>query len=263
MPYLLTCPSSRGIGFALTRRLLRATTLPVVATARSDTAGVRAALLAGLDGVDAGRLDVLRVDVTDEETIAAAAKHCKDKFAGTHLHLAFTLPGILRAERSPAQIDAAAALDTYRTNVLGPLLLLKHLSPLLPRRSTALPDPSTLQKLPPHATYALMSARVGSIADNALGGWYSYRSSKAAVNSLAKTLHLHLRQQAGPDRAIAVALHPGTVRTGLSKEYWGGVAEGKLLDADRAAEALLDVVSHLRPEQGGRCWDWKGEEIPP
>jgi NAD(P)-dependent dehydrogenase (short-subunit alcohol dehydrogenase family) len=107
-----------------------------------------------------------------------------------------------------------------------------------------------------------MSARVGSTSDNRLGGWYGYRASKAGVNSLTKTFDLYLKQRAG-EKAMAVALHPGTVKTGLSKEFWGGVGEGKLFEKEWVAERLVGVLNGLAVEGRGRCWDWKGEEILP
>lgn len=170
------------------------------------------------------------------------------------------MPGILYPERSPLQINSAHALETFKVNTLGPLLLLKHFSKFLPTQKTAMGEPST--GLPPQAVYAMMSARVGSTSDNSLGGWYSYRASKAGVNSLAKTFDLWLRNGAG-DKAMSVALHPGTVKTGLSKEFWGNVKEEKLFTSDFAAERLLDVVRKVGLEGRGRCWDWQGKEILP
>lgn len=107
-----------------------------------------------------------------------------------------------------------------------------------------------------------MSARVGSISDNRLGGWYSYRASKAGVNQLVKTFDNHLRTTSGGN-AMAIALHPGTVRTGLSKEFWGSVKKDKLFESDWVAERLLDVVREVGLEGRGRCWDWDGKEVPP
>lgn len=107
-----------------------------------------------------------------------------------------------------------------------------------------------------------MSARVGSISDNRLGGWYSYRASKAGVNQITKTFDNHLRIKSD-DKAIAIALHPGTVKTGLSHEFWGNVQEDKLFSAEFSAEKLLDVIRSRRLEDRGKCWDWKGEEVPP
>lgn len=107
-----------------------------------------------------------------------------------------------------------------------------------------------------------MSARVGSISDNSLGGWYSYRSSKAAVNQITKTFDNYLKSTAA-DKAMAISMHPGTVKTGLSKEFWGGVKEGKLFSPEFAVERLCKVVEELGVEGRGRCWDWNGTEIPP
>lgn len=111
---------------------------------------------------------------------------------------------------------------------------MKHFSPLLPKKSfspaasTTTPD---LTNLPSQAVWASMAARVGSTTENGLGGWYSYRASKAGVISLTKTFDLHLQTRSG-ERAMAIALHPGTVKTGFSKEFWGGVEEGKLFSAE-------------------------------
>ncbi|KAI1246090.1 hypothetical protein MGN70_012987 [Eutypa lata] len=321
-PWIFISPSSRGIGHALTRHLLQTTSLPILATARSDPGGVKASILTGLRlpqpprpplssstlhekgtiEATASRLHVVQLDVTDEHTIAAAASRAESLFPrdAHHLHLGVALPGILWPERSPAQVDYDAALETLRVNVLGPLMLMKHFGRFLPRKSTnvgfesensdcnytydaaLLPIDTTSggekgeeerrvpagsrnrsrRKLPQHATFLTASARVGSVSDNRLGGWYSYRASKAGVNSLVRTFDLHLRTQ-NKGRAIAVAYHPGTVRTGLSRDFWGGVAPGKLFSAEFAAERLVEVVLSRTPEHGGRCWDWKGEEVLP
>lgn len=144
------------------------------------------------------------------------------------------------------------------------MLLLKHFSPFLPKKRTSLPPSSNeaMQGLPPVATVAIMSARVGSISDNALGGWYSYRASKAGVNQVVKTFDNYLKTAAGGN-ALALALHPGTVKTGLSKEFWGGVKEGKLFEREWVAERLVEVVRDVGVDGRGRCWDWEGKEVLP
>ncbi|KAL5405796.1 hypothetical protein PMIN06_000476 [Paraphaeosphaeria minitans] len=263
VPWSLVSPASRGIGFALARRILQTTNAPLVATARKDRTGTREKLLDGLD-VDETRLTMLELDVLDEDTISNAAAACKERFPtpSNHLQLALLVPGILHAEKSPAQIDASSALATLRTNTLGPMLLLKHFSPLLPKKRHVQPGEHDLQGLPSTATMAIMSARVGSISDNALGGWYSYRASKAGVNQIVKTFDNHLRTVSG-DKAMSVALHPGTVKTEFSKDFWGGVKEGKLFETEFAAERLVDVVRSVGIEGRGRCWDWEGKEVPP
>ena len=145
---------------------------------------------------------------------------------------------------------------------MGPLLLAKHFLPFLPRKATALYSGPDSAALPAAATFALMSARVGSIADNAAGGWYSYRASKAAVNQLVRGFDIWLRQSAGA-KALCVGLHPGTVRTGLSREFWASTPKEKLFEPEWAAERLVEVVRGVGVEGRGRCWDWKGEEILP
>lgn len=188
-----------------------------------------------------------------------AAARCKDRFGGSYLRLAFANPGILHPERSPAQIDYRRALETFKVNTLGPMLLMKHFCPFLPRKTTEL---AAEEGLPGHAVFAVMSARVGSIADNRAGGWYSYRSSKAAVNQVVKSLDIHLRGTAG-DKAMAVALHPGTVKTGLSRNFWESTPSEKLFSPEFSAEKLIDVVKGVTVQGRGKCWDWAGKEIPP
>lgn len=192
------------------------------------------------------------------------------EYKDTPLRLALAVPGVLRVEKSPAQIDAVKSLRSFEVNVLGPMLLMKHLSPFLPTKSMGFfpktgslsSDSEDALNLPSHAIFAIMAARVGSISDNAAGGWYSYRASKAAVFQLAKTFDLHLRFRCA-ERAIAVALHPGTVRTSFTEVFW---KERKMLEPSESAERLLRFLVRLPADfKGGRgrCWDWKGEEVIP
>lgn len=277
-PWLLVSPASRGIGLQLARRLLQTTNLPLVATARTELEKTSEQILDGID-VDKQRLEVLKLDVMgsisslfqstseytliisslDESTISEAASHCKSRFSSSYLRLAFCIPGILHAEKSPTQIDAENALITFKINTLGPLLLSKHFSNLLPRRSTTL---ESVPNLPASAVLAFMSARVGSITDNKLGGWYSYRASKAAVNSIAKSVDIYLEQRCGRN-AMCLSLHPGTVKTGLSEDFWASTQPSKLFTPEFAAEKLIQVVKDVGCDGRGKCWDWKGEEIPP
>jgi len=181
----------------------------------------------------------------------------------SQLQLAFIVPGILFPEKSPAQINADDALLTFRTNTLGPMLMLKHFSPFLPKKATSISsDQGDMTGLPDAATIAIMSARVGSISDNRLGGWYSYRASKAGVNQVVKTFDNHLRT-ASASNAMAVALHPGTVKTGLSKDFWSNVKKEKLFESRWVAESLIDVIKEVGIEGRGKCWDWDGKEVPP
>lgn len=137
-------------------------------------------------------------------------------------------------------------------NLLGPLLVLKHFSPFLPTKK------SPQQHATP-AVWANMSARVGSTSDNRLGGWYSYRATKAGINSVTKTFDIHLARVAGA-RAFAVSLHPGTVKTEMSRPFWAGVQHG-LFTPEASAECLVRVVLSLREDQRGMCWDWAGKKV--
>ncbi|KAK8048691.1 hypothetical protein PG994_010421 [Apiospora phragmitis] len=297
-PWIFVSPANRGIGAALTRHLLRATTLPIVATSRSTSPSeTKKALLADLSlppsssssfsssatqQHDHDRLTVLPLDVTSESSIEQASDQAAALFPPErgrwHMHLGFALPGVLYPERSPRQVEYAAALETFQVNTLGPLMLMKWFADrFLPRKGTELLLPSSpsssphhhhqnlLLTLPPHATWTTLSARLSSIADNTLGGWYSYRASKAGVNQLTKTFDLHLARQRSQDRAMALAYHPGTVRTDFTREFWTHVPREQLFDVDYAVERLVDVVvaqAQLDTHRG-RCWDWKGEEVLP
>ncbi|EAT85137.2 hypothetical protein SNOG_07671 [Parastagonospora nodorum SN15] len=235
-PWSLISPASRGIGFALAKRVLQTTNAPVVVTARKDLDKTKEELLNGTN-VDEARLRVLKLDVL--------------------------VPGILFPEKAPSQINADDALLTFRTNTLGPMLMLKHFSPFLPKKSAS-PDPDSddMKGLPLTATTAIMSARVGSISDNRLGGWYSYRASKAGVNQLVRTFDNHLRTASG-ENAMALSLHPGTVKTDLSKDFWGNVKKEKLFEREWVAEQLIDVIQKVGVDGRGKCWDWDGKEVPP
>ncbi|KAI5464170.1 hypothetical protein BGZ63DRAFT_451461 [Mariannaea sp. PMI_226] len=273
-PWIFICPSTRGIGFALTRHLLKTTSVPILATARPhhDPGDVKTSLLQGLatpgisDDDIRSRLSVVHADVTKEETLKAAASQAKEFFPPDkyHLRLACAIPGILHAEKSLRQVDYNDSLESFKVNTLGPLFLMKHFSHFLPKSSAQLkPSPSSdAVQLPDHATWLSMAARVGSTTGNGLGGWFSYRASKSGVISIAKTLDLYLRAGSGR-KAVSVAYHPGTVKTELSREFWNSVDEDKLFSPEFAAEKLVNVVTKLQVEQRGRCWDWKGEEIPP
>lgn len=269
MAWTLVTPSSRGIGFALTRRLLQTlpTSVPIVATARSDIPGTRERLVSSLDLSEAqsSRLDVQQCDVLAESSISALAEYCKQRYndrgrdRSAHLRLGLFVPGMLIPERAPDKIEYEAALQTLKLNLLAPMMLVKHSCTFLPRKSAGLEH---LDGLSDSAVLALMSARVGSISDNRLGGWYSYRSSKAGVNQLVKTTDTYLKMQSAAN-AMCVGLHPGTVKTGLSKEFWDSTPQENLFSPEFSAERLIDVIRGL-PEVGrGKCWDWAGKEVPP
>ncbi|KAI1006374.1 hypothetical protein K3495_g1850 [Podosphaera aphanis] len=263
MAWSLISPASRGIGFSLTRYVLQNTQLPVIATSRKDVAETKHRILKDLTEVDPDRLKMLPLDVTDESSIIHAAAEAKSLFPPpqNHLHLAFCIPGILHAERTPAQIEQTRITEMFATNTIGPILMFKHFSQFLPAKRASIP-PLLDASLPQESVWMNMSARVGSITDNRLGGWYSYRASKAALNSATKSFDLFLQNRCG-DKAMAISYHPGTVKTDLSKDFWSGVPAEKLFSPEFAVEKMWHTVTTVGLAGRGKCFDWKKEVILP
>jgi NAD(P)-dependent dehydrogenase (short-subunit alcohol dehydrogenase family) len=256
---ILCTPGSSGLSLALARQFLQHTKQPLFATARKDLDGTKQKLLEGLD-IEESRVTMLQVDYKDEASLAEAAAQIKNGLGKDgYLRLAMISPGVLiQPEKSPKQIDYQAALETFKINTLGPMLAIKHFSDFLPRRGVKL---ESIAGLPNDvAVFATMTARVGSIGDNKLGGWFAYRASKAASNQLSKTLQNNLQMTKRP--AISITLHPGTVKTNLSRDFWDSTKPEKLFTPDFSAEKLHAVIQGLKADDGGRQFDWKGEQIP-
>ena len=187
-------------------------------------------------------------DLTDEASIAAAAQALANIPAPTLIIVATGLlsEGTNGPEKTFKDINAAWMMRNFAINTIGPALIAKHFLPLLPRDQLSV--------------FAVLSARVGSISDNRLGGWYSYRAAKAALNMTVKNAAIELSRT--HKRSICVALHPGTVDTALSKPFQGNVTPGRLFDPERAALQLLDVIETFKPSDSGKCFAWDGDEIP-
>ena len=149
-------------------------------------------------------------------------------------------------EKSWKALDGAAMAAVYAANAIAPALIAKHLLPRFPRDA--------------RAVFAVLSARVGSIGDNRLGGWHSYRASKAALNMLVRNFAIELHRS--HPQALAVALHPGTVDSRLSAPFQRGVTPGKLFSPDQSAGYLLDVLDRLTPADSGGLYAWDGTCLP-
>ena len=191
-----------------------------------------------------------RIDITDQASVAAAAALVRDN--GPPPRLVIVATGVLhdgehQPERKLADLDPDWMARNFAVNTIGPALVAKYFLPLLPRRGTTL--------------FAMLSARVGSIGDNRSGGWYSYRASKAALNQLARSFAI-AEARRNPD-ALVVALHPGTVDTGLSAPFQRGVPPENLTAPPVAAANLLRVLDALTPAETGRIFAWDGSEIIP
>jgi len=255
-PFVLVSPATRGLSLALTRFYLTETSLPIYATHRSlDVHTCRERILSGLpSSIDSSRLTLIPLELTQEGSIAAAADALATQLPNNpRLHTAWITGGILYPEKSPQDIDASAALHSFKVNVISHLLMIKHFSRFLPASSDFRSD-SNLSK------WVHVSARVGSISDNQRGGWYSYRSSKAALNQVIKTFDLQLQMQNKKGSSIAIGVHPGTVKTDLSKEFWKRVPH--LFEPEDAARKLVKVVDNLRECDRGKVWDWAGKQVP-
>lgn len=188
-------------------------------------------------------------DLTDEASLAAAALTMADDPPELVLVAtgALTLADGTGPEKSYRQLDAAAMAQILAVNTIGPALVAKHMLPLLRR------DRRTV--------FAVLTARVGSISDNRLGGWHSYRASKAALNMLLRNFAIELSRT--HPLAVVLGLHPGTVDTALSTPFQRGVPEDKLFTPQRSAQALLDVIAQSAPADSGSVFDWQGERVEP
>lgn len=152
-------------------------------------------------------------------------------------------------ETSLTRVDVDFFMKNVRTNLIGPVLVGKHFTPMM---TTARKEGRV------ESVYATLSARVGSISDNGLGGWLSYRASKAGQNQAMKTMSIELKRRG----VIVAALHPGTVNTQLSEPFQKNVKREKLFAVDDAAGWLLDVVESLGIEDTGGFYAYDRSEIP-
>ncbi len=198
-------------------------------------------------GMSVVRLSRPAIDLTDEDSIIAAASTLKTE---GYFDLIFVASGILHApdlqpEKTIKQVDAQHLHTLFQINTIGPILVLKHFASLL--------NPDN------RSVFAALSARVGSISDNRLGGWYGYRASKAALNMLLKTASIEYRRT--HKSLIIAGLHPGTVDSQLSKPFQANVPKDHLFTPEFAAQHLLQVIDSLSLEDSGNCFDWDGKKI--
>ncbi|GLH81895.1 hypothetical protein SSBR45G_68040 [Bradyrhizobium sp. SSBR45G] len=248
-----TRDAASGVATPQPRHTVRLDSFPRggVAAVFGASGGIGSALSAALS--DSGHFDTVlgfsrgttpAFDLTDETSLAQAA----ELMAGAgEIRLVIIATGMLHEagalpEKSWRELDAERLARAFTINATGPALLMKHLLPRLPRTGKA--------------TVAALSARVGSIGDNRLGGWYGYRASKAALNQLVHCAAIELARRA--PEAICVALHPGTVATPLSAPF----ASASGIAPAEAARHLLGVIDRLGPQDTGGFYDWRGAPVP-
>ncbi len=225
-----------------------------IAVVVGSSGGIGAAVMAALtaDGRFSSVLGLHRssapaLELTEEASIEAAARHVAAQ-AGT-LRLVFDATGVLqdettRPEKTWRELDPVSLSHAFAVNAIGPALLMKHFLPLLPSKEKAV--------------FATLSAKVGSIGDNRLGGWYGYRASKAALNQFVRTAAVELARRC--PQAVCLALHPGTVHTALTAAHAKHGLEVRTPAA--AAELLVQVLDRVTAADSGAFLDYAGQPLP-
>ena len=183
------------------------------------------------------------LDVTNEASVEAAIAPLQGPF-----QLVFVATGALTSagrapEKAVKEVSPEAMAGQFAINAMGPMLVLKHVLPKIPKDAPV--------------TIAALSARVGSIGDNGIGGWHSYRASKAALNQLFHGAAIELKRT--HKQATVLTLHPGTVETPFTEKYAG---RHKTVPATAAAANLIDVIEAKGPSDTGGFFDYSGAEVP-
>ena len=233
-----------GIGRAMVEQIL----------ANNIDAQVFATYYRSVPDIEAENLQWLQMDVSDENSIEKAVEIIKQQTS--QLDWVVNCVGLLHTEtsqpeKSLRQVETDFFLQNMQVNALAGLLLAKHLKPLLAKAERSNDKP---------AIFATISARVGSISDNQVGGWYSYRMSKAALNMGMKNLSIEWARSLKD--VCVVVMQPGTVNTQLSAPFQANVAEGHLFTPAYSAECLLEVLAGMSATNSGSFVDWAGETIP-
>lgn len=260
--------SSRGIGLQFVKSLIERTQGRIVACCRSPEESTQ---LNDIASQHPGRVHIISLDVERQPSIDQAAETIAKTYK--RVDVLFNVAGILGdggvttpgPERSVSKIERSWMEKSMAVNFVGPVMLSKALSPMMRtktggKRKITVGETSVELANHPRAptVIANLSARVGSISDNQMGGWYSYRASKAALNQATRTMAHELKRQG----TFTVALHPGTTDTGLSKPFQKNVQEGRLFPVEFTAEQLLDVVDAMSQENSGGLYDWAGKALP-
>ncbi len=237
-----------GLGLALIRQLLERSAVGCLWAASRDP---QTQDLQALVKEYGDRLRPIRVDITDEDSIRSVAEQVAT--LTPQIHLLINAFGFLHdrnadiwPEKRLEDLTPQGLQQNFAINAMAPALIAKHFIGLLNHRE--------------RAVFATLSARVGSIADNRLGGWYAYRMSKAAQNMFTQGLAVECGRRA--KRVICLALHPGTTDTGLSSPFQSRVPKDKLFTADFAASCLLKRIDQAGIQDSGRFLAWDGAPIP-
>jgi NAD(P)-dependent dehydrogenase (short-subunit alcohol dehydrogenase family) len=245
--FALILGATQGIGLGFVQRLLQQSNISkVFATYRTLEA---AGELLALQMANPDRLICLTLDITEESQIVDLVQTIQTQTK--QLHWVINCIGVLhedmlQPEKSLSQINPEKLLRYFQVNSIGAVLLAKHLVPLLRHGDRSI--------------FATISAKVGSIGDNQLGGWYGYRASKAALNMFMRTTAIEYGRKS-PNTIIAL-LHPGTTDTRLSQPFQRNVPPEKLFSIERTVAQLWAVLDRLEPASSGQFFSWNGEILP-
>ncbi len=248
--------ASRGIGLGFVKRLLQDDRITkVYATYRQADS---ASELIALASEYSERLICLSMDITDELQIVEAIQKMRGQINKLHLVVncvGLLYEGTLQPEKSLRQLNSENLLRYFQINSIGAVLLAKHLLPLF-RHSDASGAAGSAER----SVFVTISAKLGSIGDNQLGGWYGYRASKAALNMFMRTAAIEYRRSC--PKALIVTLHPGTTNTRLSRPFQGNVPAEKLFSVERTVAQLLTVIEQLQEGDSGQFFSWDGSKLP-
>jgi NAD(P)-dependent dehydrogenase (short-subunit alcohol dehydrogenase family) len=239
----LVVGGGQGIGLGFVRKLLAEDNLErIYATYRRLESATE------LQEIADSRLCCMQMDITEESQIAAVIKQIQIQTSA--LHYVINAVGVLhegemQPEKSLRQINSEQLLRYFQVNSIGAMLLFKQVQPLIKHQERSI--------------LATISAKVGSISDNNIGGWYGYRASKAALNMFIRTTAIEYKRTC--PHAILVALHPGTTDTRLSLPFQRNVPPEKLFSVDRTVAQLLTVIAGLTPTDSGEFFSWDGSRL--
>ena len=254
--------ASRGLGLQFCASLLKSSpALRVLASCRKPN---EAEGLTQLKAMYNDRLHVLQMDMLDDKSIASAAEQAKGLVDGNGIDLLVNCSGMVhptgKGETSLRAIEKDSLQRVMETNAFGPLLVAKHFSPFLAKGSDCTFGAGNEgQKDVYTGIIVNLSARVGSIGDNKLGGWYSYRLSKSALNAATKTLSVDLGR--GRRKVISISLHPGTVETDLTLPFRRSIPPAQLLTTEQSIDSMLQVIANLTIKDTGKFYAFDGSPI--
>lgn len=239
--------ATQGIGLGFVKKCLENPSISTLfATYRHPDTATELLTLSHQHG---DRLICLPMDITDEAQIQEAIGQIQQHTDS--LHFVINCVGLLhdstlQPEKGLRQINSENLMRYFQVNSIGPVLLAKHLLPLFQHNQRSI--------------FATISAKVGSIGDNKLGGWYGYRASKAALNMLMRTVAIEYPRKGA--KAIVITLHPGTTDTQLSKPFQRNVPPEKLFSIEKTVSQLWTVLENLEQTDTGEFFSWDGTRLP-